>query len=75
MKKLRKGVLAILLAFCLVFVTACGEAGEESVDEVSQEQTGIKIGLSFDSFIIERWRNGAVNMKTDSLLKSIIWSA
>lgn len=56
MKKLRKGVLALLLALCIMLVTACGEAGEENVDEVSQEPTGIKVGLSIDSFIIERWR-------------------
>ena len=56
MKKLRKGALAILLALCIVFVAGCGDNRVEHVDEVSEEETGLKIGFSFDSFIIERWR-------------------
>ena len=56
MKKFFRRGLAMLLVLCLVCLMACEETEVESVNEVSEEKTGIKIGMSFDSFIIERWR-------------------
>ena len=56
MKKVFRRGLAILLVLCLISLTACEEKEVENVSEVSEEKTGIKVGLSFDSFVIERWR-------------------
>ena len=54
-----------LLAFfcCVLFLSAgvisCGEAQEETEITASDLEDGdedtVKIGLSFDSFVIERW--------------------
>jgi ABC-type xylose transport system, periplasmic component len=56
-KRSRKRMLiALMLAFCIFCVTACGSESVEGSSEQTEEKTGIKIGLCFDSFIIERWR-------------------
>ena len=44
------------LAFCMVLFCGCGGAETETAGEAAREDKGIRIGLSFDSFIIERWQ-------------------
>lgn len=53
--KMRKG-LSILMVLCLlVGVTACGSIEKEK-QVAEQEEKKIQIGMSFDSFVIERWQ-------------------
>ena len=43
------------LLLCLVLLSGCREQGDlETAGEESE--TGIQIGITFDSFIIERWQ-------------------
>lgn len=57
MKKWRR-ILAALLSICLLF-GGCGrpqeKQEEESLDMEGENSDTVKIGLSFDSFVIERW--------------------
>ncbi len=46
----------ILLLVCMICFTACTSEGEQDPEKEKEEKTGIKIGMSVDSFIIERWR-------------------
>lgn len=43
----------LLLSFCLV---ACGQDKSLEEEETAEEESAIQIGLSFDSFVIERWQ-------------------
>ena len=53
MKKYRKAV-CILLSICLVM---CGCRNTEKINvDIIQENEKIQIGMSFDSFVIERWQ-------------------
>lgn len=58
MKRKNKKFLTVLLLSCL-FVTGCGGAAAETSDLESEpentEEGGVNIGLSFDSFVLERW--------------------
>lgn len=51
-----KRIISWLMVLCLLAgVTACGRAEKE--DQVKeQEEEKIQIGMSFDSFVIERWQ-------------------
>ena len=56
-KKKRTGLTAaffILIALC--FLPACGSRKTEEQVPVQEEEDRIQIGLSFDSFVIERWQ-------------------
>lgn len=53
MKRKIKGVLAILLMVC-VFVGVCA-CGENTVENEKKEPEKLKIGMCFDTFVIERW--------------------
>ena len=56
-KRKKSGKLtAFILIICMLFLTGCTSGGNEETSESTEEKTGIKIGMSFDSFIIERWR-------------------
>ncbi len=46
-------VLVILLALCLI--AGCGRETQERQSEGVAEKEKVQIGLSFDSFVIERW--------------------
>ena len=39
----------------LILLTGCGTGTEETASEDSKEADKLQIGLSFDSFVIERW--------------------
>ena len=50
-----KRKLTIILCL-LLLLTACGSAGQKSNAVQTQNEKKIQIGMSFDSFVIERWR-------------------
>ena len=45
-----------LLLCCICLLVACAPARQGSAAQELQEEDKIKIGMSFDSFIIERWQ-------------------
>ena len=56
-KKRKKRLLPLLLtALCLLFLTGCTSGGETQSEEVAGEEKEPLIGMSFDSFLIERWQ-------------------
>ncbi|MCR5419373.1 MAG: substrate-binding domain-containing protein [Lachnospiraceae bacterium] len=56
-KKRKKRLLPLLLtALCLLFLTGCTSGGETQSEEVDGEEKEPLIGMSFDSFLIERWQ-------------------
>ena len=53
---IKKRVLCLLLAFCLCLLGACGKADTVEMDsEENGNGDTVTIGISFDSFLIERW--------------------
>lgn len=55
----KKSILRRAVAFllvCLICLTACKSEEEQEQGQIPEDKSGIKIGMSFDSFIIERWR-------------------
>ena len=50
-----KRKLTIILCL-LLFLTSCGNADQKSRPAQAQETKKIQIGMSFDSFVIERWQ-------------------
>lgn len=51
-----KRFIGLVLAVCLLLgVSACG-AGENGKESEAKEEEKIQIGLTFDSFVIERWQ-------------------
>lgn len=44
------------LAFCMALLTGCRGRKMQTAGETAQKDDRIHIGLSFDSFIIERWQ-------------------
>lgn len=55
MKKCKR-ITAIYVLTMLLFVTACGNAKNMEAAKQSSQQDKIQIGMSFDSFVIERWQ-------------------
>ena len=53
MKKGRWTFLIMVLA--LAFTAGCGTAQREPEKTEKEEEDKLQIGLSFDSFVIERW--------------------
>lgn len=53
----RTGKAGAVIVMLLVSLLAAGCSGKETVvlDDAQQEEPGIHIGLSFESFVIERW--------------------
>lgn len=52
-----KWLLAVICCICVLF-GACGEKPKETNQEntdIQEDSSSVKIGLSFDSFVIERW--------------------
>ena len=57
MKKNRKcPVLFIILLVMTCIISGCGSREISREESVSQEEDKIQIGMSFDSFVIERWQ-------------------
>lgn len=57
MQKVKKiGVIGLLLLTCMLFLGGCGMQQEERPEPAAQaEAQKLQIGMSFDSFVIERW--------------------
>lgn len=53
---MRKAGIFVLLAACLLNLVGCAVNQNDSGDVVNKEDNKVQIGLSFDSFIIERWQ-------------------
>lgn len=52
-----KKILALILSLCMMtLLMGCGAADQENVAVESTTDDGIEIGMSFDSFVIERWQ-------------------
>lgn len=53
---MKKRIMCLLSAFCLLLVmAACGTVESGRENEAGEEEK-IQIGMSFDSFVIERWQ-------------------
>ncbi len=57
---MRQGYIRItgmlVLALCMALLTGCRGTEAEQAGETDQREERIQIGLSFDSFLIERWQ-------------------
>ena len=53
--KRKTGIFLIIGVLVLILLTGCGTGTEETASEDSKEADKLQIGLSFDSFVIERW--------------------
>ena len=53
---MKKRIVCLLLAFCLLFaLCGCGTVESGGENDAGEEEK-IQIGMSFDSFVIERWQ-------------------
>ena len=55
MKKRQMIWRVLPLMLLMFFLSSCGSKETKEVSDTSQEEKRIQIGLSFDSFVIERW--------------------
>ena len=54
---MKKKILTLCLAVCLVVLTGCSKEGNPVPNKESKEEKNTTtIGIAFDSFIIERWQ-------------------
>lgn len=51
-----KKILAFFMVSLLLLSTGCGKTESETAPEKNREEDKIEIGMSFDSFVIERWQ-------------------
>ncbi len=52
---LRRGLVLLLTAAMTLSLAACGGSSGEEENPSLQEEAAIQIGMTFDSFVIERW--------------------
>ncbi|MCM1174983.1 MAG: substrate-binding domain-containing protein [Blautia sp.] len=53
----KRTAIILCLAFCLLWLSAgCGNREEEENTSQPRDEQKIQIGMSFDSFVIERWQ-------------------
>lgn len=52
---MKKTVLILNLLICLSVLVCCGDANKLGIAHPSEDEDRIKIGLSLDSYVIERW--------------------
>lgn len=55
-KEKRKKQYLLLILLCLCMLTGCGENSEQQIVAEEKENELIQIGITFDSFVIERWQ-------------------
>ena len=55
MRKCRWLILSLALLLAAALAAGCGGKPQESQKEEAKEEDKLQIGLSFDSFVIERW--------------------
>ena len=53
--KMNRRLWSILLAACLV-LTGCGKSETQEIVTKEEANEKVQIGMSFDSFVIERWQ-------------------
>lgn len=56
MRKIQRKTAAMLLAACICLLTGCGERQEQQAAAVEEKKDAVQIGITFDSFVIERWQ-------------------
>lgn len=56
MKRGKRNTLCVLLGMCMFLSTGCGERSELQIQEEDTASDTIQIGITFDSFVIERWQ-------------------
>lgn len=56
MKKGKKNKLCLLLGMCVFLLIGCGERSGQQIQEEEAENDDVQIGITFDSFVIERWQ-------------------
>ncbi len=49
-------MIAVMLILAMSFVTSCGNSEVDSSGDEASDKSGILVGMSFDSFLIERWQ-------------------
>lgn len=52
---MKKVALLLSLLICLTFLACCTDVSKPKEVDPKDNEDGIKIGLSFDSYVIERW--------------------
>ena len=52
-----KKKMIFIIIICMMFLTGCGADGEKTAEnnDSGSDSGHIRIGIAFDSFIIERW--------------------
>ena len=55
MRKCRWLLLSLALLLAAALAAGCGNKPQEPQKEEAKEEDKLQIGLSFDSFVIERW--------------------
>ena len=55
MRKCRWLILSLALLLAAALAAGCGGKPQEPQKEEAKEEDKLQIGLSFDSFVIERW--------------------
>ena len=55
MRKCRWLLLSLALLLAAALASGCGNKPQEPQKEEAKEEDKLQIGLSFDSFVIERW--------------------
>ena len=55
MRKCRWLILSLVLILAAALAAGCGSKPQELQKEEAKEEDKLQIGLSFDSFVIERW--------------------
>lgn len=56
MMREKKKVLCALLGIGMLLLAGCGEKPRQQIQEEETKSEAIQIGITFDSFIIERWQ-------------------
>lgn len=52
----RKRSVLLLVVIMMLTLVSCANADNEKEEKIPQEERKIQIGMSFDSFVIERWQ-------------------
>ena len=56
MKQTYEKSILLLLLLLLTVLAGCGRQTDSQADQEEEQEDRIQIGISFDSFILERWQ-------------------